>query len=242
MDATRFDTWTRARAAATNRRAILGWSLAAGTAAIGLIRPTLAQAGGTCTYTVTLVSSTTAGATISGTLAIDIGTDGAIDTGSLTLQGQAAASVVGQVQGPAIELLAALADGSLLSLVGVSKADVSTCSDQVFGSLANADTHQLGTWLATPGSSASGSVPAQPQPPPSAPTSTPTPASEPASSSCDPPRMICGTNCCPAGADCLDTGACECPSGTEECGIACFPSCADGVSTLDPGTCLCPTG
>jgi hypothetical protein len=241
MDANRFDRWTRARAASANRRSFLGWSLVAGTAtALARVHTTAAQSGATCTYAVTLTSSTTAGATVAGTLVIDIGADGAVDTGSLSLQGQAAASVVGQAQGPAVELLAALADGSLLSLIGLSASDIFSCSDSIFGSLANADSDQLGTWLATPDNSASGS--GQVQPPPAAPTNTPTPAAAPVSSSCDPPKMICGSNCCPAGADCLDTGACECPTGTEECGIACFPSCGDGVTTLDPVTCLCPTG
>jgi hypothetical protein len=241
MDANRFDRWTRTRAAAANRRTFLGWSLVAGTAsALARFYPVAAQTGGSCTYSITLTSSTTSGAAVSGTLVIDIGVDGAIDTGSLTLQGQPAASVVGQAQGPAVELLAALDDGSLLSLIGVSETDVITCSDPVFGSLANVDSRQIGTWLATPGNAASSSGPVQP--PPAAPTSTPTTAAVPAPSSCDPPKMICGANCCPAGADCLDTGACECPSGTEECGIACFPSCVDGVTTLDPATCLCPTG
>ena len=241
MDAKRFDRWTRARVVATNRRSFLGRSLGVGAAtALARFYPVAAQTGGSCTYSIALTSSTTSGAAVSGTLVIDIGVDGAIDTGSLTLQGQPAASVVGQAQGPAVELLAALDDGSLLSLIGVSETDVTTCSDLVFGSLANVDSRQIGTWLATPGAAATDS--GQAQPPPAAPTSTPTPADAPVSTSCDPPKMICGSNCCPAGADCLDTGACECPSGTEECGIACFPSCADGVTTLDPVTCLCPTG
>lgn len=238
MNAIRFDRWTRTRAAATNRRAFLGWSLAAGTVtALAPFRSTAAQSGGTCTYSVNLTSSTTVGASVSGTLVIDIGGDGAIDTGSLTLQGQATASVVGQIQGPVLDLLAKLADGSLLSLMGVSESDVATCAEPIFGTLANANSDQLGTWLATPSTTSAGSSPVQP--PPAWPSPTPKPA--PASSTCDPPKMVCGSNCCPAGADCLDSGACECPDGTEECGIACFPSCSDGVTALDPVTCLCPT-
>ncbi|HET9662534.1 MAG TPA: hypothetical protein VFP05_19555 [Thermomicrobiales bacterium] len=241
MDASRFDSWTRTRATTTNRRALLGGSLAAGlAAAFSRFQPALAQTGGSCTYEITLTSSLDAGSTVSGALVIDIDAGGAIDTGSLTLAGQAAASIVGQATGPAIDLLAALDDGSMLSLTGVSDAEISGCSSFILGSLANADSEQLGTWMATPDNTSSSSVPVQP--PLAEPTSTPTPAAAPAASACDPPKMICGQNCCPAGADCLDAGACQCPTGTEECGIACFPSCADGVTALDPATCLCPTG
>lgn len=242
MDASRFDTWTRARVTATSRRSLLGWPLTAGVAAaLSRLQPAAAQSGGTCTYTVTLTSSLDPGSAVSGTLVIDIADDGAIDTGSLTLQGQAAASLVGQANGLAIDLLVSLDDGSIVSLSGVSESAIFGCSTPIFGSLANADAHQIGTWEATPGNSASSSAPAPPAPP-AAPTSTPTPAAAAAPSSCEPPKMICGQNCCPAGADCLDSGACQCPDGTEECGIACFPSCADGVTKLDPTTCLCPTG
>ncbi len=241
MNLKRFDTWTRSRVIATNRRTFLGWSLTAGVvAAVARLRPAMVRASGSCTYAIALTSSLDAGSTVSGTLVLDIGNNGAIDTGSLTLAGQAQASVVGQATGPAIDLLASLDDGGILALTGVSDADVAGCSGSILGSLANADAEQIGTWTATPGDSPPSDGPVQP--PPAAPTSTPTPAPAPATSTCDPPKMICGQNCCPAGADCLDSGACECPAGTEECGIACFPSCADGATTLDPVTCLCPTG
>jgi hypothetical protein len=242
MDANRFDRWIRTRAAATNRRSFLGWSLAAGAAtALTRLHPAAAQSGGSCSYTVTLTSSTTSGATVSGTLVIDIGNGGAIDTGSLSLTGQTSASIVGQATGAALELLASLDDGSILSLTGFSDSAISGCSSPILGLLANADSNQLGTWAATPENTAPTTGPVQP-PQPAVPTSTPTPTPASAPTTCDPPKMICGQNCCPAGADCLANGACECPSGTEECGIACFPSCADGVTPLDPTTCLCPTG
>src|SRR6188472_1793288 len=122
MDANSFDLWTRTRAAATNRRSFLGRSLGAG-AALARFHPVAGQTEGTCTYSVTLTSSTTSVATVFGALVIDIAGDGAIDTGSLTLRGQPAASVVGQAQGSVVELLAALDDGSLLSLTGVSESD-----------------------------------------------------------------------------------------------------------------------
>lgn len=242
MDSKRFGNWTRDRARRLSRRDALR-IMGAGSAAVALqslASTTLAQPGGSCTYEVSLTSSLDTGSTVSGILVIDIGEGGAIDTGSLSLSGQAQASVVGQATGPAIDLLASLDGGSILALSGVANTDIAACAAAILGSLANADAEQIGTWTATPGTPAPSGVPVQP--PPAEPTSTPTPFSAPVTSICDPPRMICGQNCCPAGADCLDTGACECPSGTEECGIACFPSCADGATALDPVTCLCPTG
>jgi hypothetical protein len=239
MDAKRFDIWTRTCAITANRRTLLGGSLAAGiAAALAPFEPASAQPDGSCTYTITFTSALDPTSTVSGALVIDIGNGGAVDTGSLTLSGQSPASVVGQATGPAIDLLAALADGTMLSLTGVSGADISGCSSPILGSLANADAKQIGAWTATPGSSAPGAGPVQP--PPAVLTSTPTPVPASATSACDPPKMVCGQNCCPAGADCLDTGACQCPVGTEECGIACFPSCTDGTP-LDPATCVCPT-
>lgn len=251
MQSTRFDSWTRSRAERTNRRAALSLSaMTALGAALTRILPSGAQfsgGSGSCTYDVSLTSSLGVTGSVLGTLVIDIGDDGAIDTGSLTLQGQAVASVVGQVFGQEIALSASLADGTVLSLVGITAANVAACSQPITGSLANADNGQLGTWQAQPNSSApmATSTPTRVpvsdgntnQPPP-APTPTPTP-SQPVGA-CDPPKMICGQSCCPAGADCLDNGTCQCPTGTEECGIACIPSCVDGHA-LDPATCICPT-
>lgn len=251
MNSRSFDNWTRTHATTANRRSLLGWSLTAGLAtALSRLQPTAAQFGngGSCTLAVTLTSSLPGGGSTSGTLVLDIGDGGAIDTGSLTLAGQPPASVVGQATGPAIALLAALQDGTKVFLNGVSGSGISTCSGSILGVLANADAEQIGTWEAQPGGSAPlpTSTPTPPNatggttnqaPPPAVPTATPTPAT----AACDPPKMICGSNCCPAGADCFDNGTCQCPDGTEECTIACFPSCADGTP-LDPVTCLCPTG
>lgn len=165
MDGNAFDSWTRTRATAANRRTVLGWSVATGlAAALSRLQPTKAQfggGGGSCTYNVTLTSSLDPNASVTGTLVIDIGDGGAIDTGSLALTGQAQASVVGQATGPAIDLLAALADGTTLSLSGVSGSDIDSCSTSIFGSLANPDTGQIGTWEAVSGSgsgSSSGST------------------------------------------------------------------------------------
>lgn len=177
MDGKAFDSWTRTRATAANRRTVLGWSLTAGlAAALTRFQPANAQFGGgdggngSCTYKVSLTSSLESGTLVSGSLAIDIGDDGAIDTGSLTLTGQAKASVVGQVTGPAIDLLASLADGTTLSLTGVAGSDISACNASIVGSLANPDTGQIGTWQATSGSgtsSGSGSGSGTTPPPPS---------------------------------------------------------------------------
>jgi hypothetical protein len=158
MDGNRFDSWTRTRATVSNRRTMLGWSLTAGiAAALTRLQPANAQFGGgggngSCTYNVTLTSSLDPSTSITGSLAIDIGDGGAIDTGSLTLTGQAQASVVGQATGRAIDLLVSLSDGTTLSLTGVGGSDISSCNASILGSLANPDTGQIGTWQTAAGS------------------------------------------------------------------------------------------
>ena len=171
MDGTSFDSWTKARATAANRRTMLGWSFTAGiAAALGRVLPTSAQFGGgegSCTYTVTLTSSLTPGVAATGALEIAIGDDGAIDEGTLTLAGQSAAQVVGQANGVAIDLLAALSDGTTLSLIGVAGAAISDCASPILGVLANPDTGQVGTWKAESGQgSGSGSGSGATAPPP----------------------------------------------------------------------------
>lgn len=175
MDSNAFDSWTRTRAAAANRRTMLGWSLTAGlAAALTRFQPANAQFGGggngsgSCTYNVTLTSSLDSATSVTGTLDIEISDDGAIDTGSLTLTGQTLAPVVGQTTGPAIDLLASLSDGTTLSLTGVASSDIGSCNASILGSLANPDTGQIGTWQATSGSgAASGSGSGTTPPPPS---------------------------------------------------------------------------
>jgi hypothetical protein len=174
MDGKSFDSWTRTRATATNRRKVLGLSLTAGlAAAASRLHPASAQFGGggsgTCTYKVSLTSSLDPSASVSGSLVIDIGDDGAIDTGSLTLTGQAQSSVVGQANGRAIDLLVSLSDGTTLSLTGVGTSDISSCQASILGPLANPDTGQIGTWQANSGSgsgSSSGSGSGTTPPPP----------------------------------------------------------------------------
>lgn len=265
MDGRSFDSWTRSHAAATNRRTLLGWSLTAGVASVvARIRPTSAQFGGegSCTYSIALTSSVTAGATVTGSLVIDIGSDGAIDTGSLTLTGQPAASVVGQATGPAIDLLVALADGSTLSLTGIADAPISSCSSPIFGSLANFGTDQVGTWQALPGD---GNQVPTPTPTPvgqsqdSSSTQAPGGPSNPGGSGCPPTEcgslvldqqtcqcvcgagtIPCGANCCPSGSGCSDPnqGICGCPGGTTQCGTSCVPDCF-GDEFLNFDTCQC---
>lgn len=150
MDDKTFDSWTRARAT-TNRRSLLGWSLTTGIgAALTRLQPAAAQfdggQAGTCTWPVTLTSSLDTGQTASGTLVVDIGEDGAIDSGSLTLGSRAPASVVGQATGSGIALLASLSDGTTLSLTGIGDSRIDGCANRITGFLANAGTGQLGTW------------------------------------------------------------------------------------------------
>lgn len=156
MDSKSFDSWTRTHASSTNRRKLIGWSLTAGVAgAFARVLPASAQFGGggsgTCTYTVSLTSSFSTGTAVTGTLTIDIGDGGAIDTGSLALTGQSPASVAGQATGPAIDLLASLSDGTTLSLTGVSTGPISSCTGTIQGSLANPDSGQIGTWQTATG-------------------------------------------------------------------------------------------
>jgi len=262
MDDNSFDTWTRSHAAASNRRTLLGWSLTAGVASLlSRVLPTSAQFGGdggSCTYSVTLTSSITAGATATGSLEFEIADGGAIDTGSLTLAGQSAASIVGQATGPAIDVLASLADGTILSLTGVAGSAVSDCASPIFGSLANLGTGQIGTWQAEPGVSSQSLTP------------TPTPVGQSQSGSsgsgssggsgCPPTpcgdafvldpqtcqcvcaggTVPCGQNCCPSGSSCSDPnqGICGCPGGTTQCGTSCVPDCS-GDEFLNLDTCQC---
>ncbi|MCA9860055.1 MAG: hypothetical protein KC438_10045 [Thermomicrobiales bacterium] len=167
MNSNRFDTWTRTRSATANRRSILGWSLTAGVAAaLTRLQRADAQFGdgsnGSCTYAVTLTSSFDSSQTVSGTLVLDMGNGGAIDTGSLSLAGQGPASVVGQATGPAVDLLAALGDGTALSLTGVASGPIEQCSSPIVGFLANPDTGQLGTWRAESSEGDSGQTSAPP--------------------------------------------------------------------------------
>ena len=164
MDGNAFDRWTRTRASATNRRSLMGLTASASVATVlSRILPASAQfdggEGGSCTYTVTLTSSVTSGAVATGELVIDIGQDGAIDSGTLTLQGQQAASVVGQATGLAIDLQVALNDGTALALSGVASGAISDCAATIQGLLANADNGQLGTWTAVPSGATQGSMP-----------------------------------------------------------------------------------
>jgi hypothetical protein len=260
MDSRSFDNWTRSRAASTNRRTFLGLSLSAALAgALARVLPASAQfdgSSGRCTYELELTSTVTAGATVTGTLVIDIGDGGSIETGSLTLQGQAAASVVGQASGPAVDLLASLSDGSLLSLTGIGSGPIGECPATIGGYLSNAGTGQLGTWVATSDGSS---------------TKTPTPTPQPGSTSgqsggggqtttCPPTEcgdafvldqqscqcvcagetVPCGSNCCPSGSSCSDAnqGICGCPGGTTQCGTACVPDCS-GDEFLNLDTCEC---
>jgi hypothetical protein len=188
MESRAFDTWIRDRAARTNRRRLLGLGLTASVATLlGHERIATAQFGGsgTCTYSIQLSSTVTPGAAATGTLTIEVDEDGAIESGSLELQGQAAAGVVGQATGHAIDLLASLGDGTTLSLTGLGPGPVQECAGPLQGMLANPSTGQLGVWIAesegftipeggnSSSSSSSGGIqsPAQPQP-----TSTPTTA------------------------------------------------------------------
>lgn len=265
MDGNAFDNWTRTRATAANRRKVLGWSLTAGLgAALARVLPAGAQFGDaeTCTYEIELNSSVTAGAVATGILTFDVGADGAIETGSLTLEGQAAAPVVGQATGLAVDLLASLADGSLLSLTGVAGGPIGDCPKEIDGFLANAGTAQLGTWRATTdgssGASTSGSQSGQSQ---SGQSQSGSSSSGSGSQSTCPPRncgdafvldqqscecvcasgtVPCGPNCCPSGSSCTDSGAgiCGCPGGTVQCGTSCVNECS-GDDVLDLDTCQC---
>jgi hypothetical protein len=254
VEDSRFDAWTRLRARSTGRRGFLGWSLAGGIAAgLSRVSPINAQFGGNgpCSFSITLTSTITAGAVVSGTLEFAIGADGAIDPGSLALEGQATSPVVGQASGPAVALLASLGDGTSLFLSGMAASDQITCANALQGHLSNADSGQLGTWIALP----SGSNPM--------PTPTPVPQSNQSQSTgttcpptncgdafvldqqscqcvCRSSTVPCGQNCCPAGSACLDasSGVCGCPAGTVQCGTSCVPDCS-GDEFLDFNSCTC---
>lgn len=156
-------------------------------AGVPMAAPVAAQFGGSgdCTSAIQIASTITPGAVSTGILTFTVGPEGAIDTGSLALDGQPTVSVAGQATGRVIDLLIPLADGTTLSLHGLAGDAIATCGSPMQGIFVNPATGQIGAWVA----GADGAVlpapvvsaqPAQPagQAQPAQPTPTTIPATD----------------------------------------------------------------
>jgi hypothetical protein len=85
-----------------------------------------------------------------GILTLMIGTDGAIDEGSIQIaDGGERLSFVGQATGRSITLRAEFPGGRTLALTGVAEEDVDACSGAMSGAFGGPDMRDLGTWSAT---------------------------------------------------------------------------------------------
>jgi hypothetical protein len=165
MDADRFDSLSRSLAAPSTRRATLSLLGAGGflTALTRRSRIAAAATESTCTLRISGVLSNSAAteSTVDGTLAITVGENGAIDTGSLTTPGGNSLAVVGQATGRAISLFIDLGNGTNLALLGVGAKAITECTGTISGTIAGLEPGALGTWTATAkspgGSSNSGS-------------------------------------------------------------------------------------
>jgi hypothetical protein len=157
MDGDKFDDLSRSLAARVNRRDALktagkGGLLAsvAGAIGIGSRGATAATSNQPVDCKMPLLSLVATGKNkghrYDGDLEITIGSDGAIDDGTLTTEDGNTYDVVGQASGRAINLRVKLAADRFLSLIGTSEQDASLCRgrmDGMFGGWAESD---LGTW------------------------------------------------------------------------------------------------
>jgi hypothetical protein len=190
------------------------------------------------------------GTVYQGTLSLDIGEDGAIDSGILTTLDGASYPLVGQADGRALDLRIDLGNGLLLTLTGTAENDFAICQGAAAGSFGGPEMGNMGTWTTVAGAEiTSGGT----TPPPASATDTPTPCDisilcmSPAELSadtceceCPEANATCGDICCQVGAECVDaaTNSCECPDGAELCGQACVPSCAEGELFDDDCECV----
>src|SRR4051794_5758514 len=137
MDANRFDALSRSLAAPSSRRRAMG-SLGAGGILAALTGRSFHAAAATatsCTITVSglLSAGPDAKGTVDGDISLSIGSDGAIDKGTLTTTDGSTLDVVGQATGRAISLFVDLGDGTDLALIGVGSVDIALCSGTMTG-------------------------------------------------------------------------------------------------------------
>jgi hypothetical protein len=255
MDGLRFDNFARR----LSRRKAIGAAGATGlVAAASRVLPAAAQDGVTCQMSVQALTS--AGPSVdtayAGVLAITLGDDGSIDTGSLAFTGGPTVPVVGQADGRALSLRATFPNGNALVLTGTGENEIATCSGALSGVFGGPELGDTGSWLIDPAQSvrSGGAAPITPATPVPSPTVNPECAAvscldtyvmDPETCECLCPEHYegCGPVCCPGGSICVDeaSGECTCPEDTELCGDWCEPVCEMGYHR-DYDSCACVEG
>jgi hypothetical protein len=255
MDGNRFDAMSRSFAERASRRGMLRrlgeGGLGAALLGVAGVRAADAQGnsqGKTCALT--LVATVAVGPNKShvyeGKLTMVIGSDGAIDDGSLATVDGKTYDLVGQTTGRALNLRITTANGQYLSLTGTGQQDIVLCRGSIDGTFGGPHTGDLGTWYAakqkrtseatpTTGSGGNGGNTSNGNgtsggntAPTEAPTITPTP--------CDSTGVNCGSTFVLDPATCQ----CVCPQPYTKCGDS---SCCFGGSICNnDGSCNCPQG
>jgi hypothetical protein len=252
MDHQQFDRLSRSMAAKTSRRQAIrqlgAGGLLGGAGAVFGARTLQAQdSAQTCALPIyaEVYVGPFLGTIYEGTLSLDIGADGAIDSGSLaTLDGQSY-PLVGHAAGRGLDVRIDLGNGQLLTLTGTAELDFSICQGDAAGSFAGPEMGNMGTWTTV-----SGGGPITPPGPGATETPNPcaavscfapqTPNPTTCECECPAPGVTCGGACCAPDAACLDAdaGICSCPAGTVECGGVCVAACGGGALP-DPVSCEC---
>src|SRR3954468_21645841 len=155
MDANRFDMLSRSLSRRGSRRGLAAGGIAAGLAALGIER---AEAANSCTLQIqaTTVTGTHKDTIYTGTLNIQIGDNGAIDSGTFNTSDGANHPLVGQATGRALHLRITLGDSQVLALDGTAANDLILCRGDASGTFGGPDDTDLGTWRTVSGQSGSG--------------------------------------------------------------------------------------
>jgi hypothetical protein len=163
MDAGRFDALSRSFATRRSRRfALKSLGLAGAAAAFGAEQAPAAS--GSCALHI--FAKTSAGphknTTYTGTLHMEIGEGGAIDSGTFDLDDGSSHPLVGQTTGRALNLRVTLATGKILELNGTADIDLLLCRGAASGTFGGPGDTDIGTWRtgtgATTGTTGGGST------------------------------------------------------------------------------------
>jgi hypothetical protein len=187
-----------------------------------------------------------------GRLTLEIGADGAIQGGSLQLEGGETLDVHGQANGRAVRFRASSAGDQSLSFSGVGQQAVASCAGEIAGIFSGPEVRDLGTWVT--GDNVSTAPVDTPSTGAGAPTPTPCPPVacelgfefDSTTCTCTCPRSVCNGFCCPDALGCEpETGNCRCAGeGIEFCGGECIPQCPQGQTRGADCSCvdLCVPG
>ena len=256
MDHQRFDRFSRSLAMRTTRRQAVrqvgAGGVLGGVAAVLGVKSLQAQDPvQTCALPIyaEVYVGPWLGMVYQGTLSLDIGAEGAVDSGSFdTLDGQSY-PLVGHAEGRGLDVRVDLGDAQLLTLTGTAENPFELCQGAAAGSFMGPEMGNMGTWITVEGMTLVGTGD-----PGIMPTETPAtdscaavlcmvpmvPNPETCVCECPEPYPACGDVCCGVGAECVDptTGTCACPAGTQECGDGCVPECGPG-EIIDSESCVC---